>query len=122
MDNSGYTWEAHEVTTEDGYILTTFHVTGSTETGLFSPNKGTVLIQHGGSSDAASWISYYYDSKPMPLILADQGYDVWMGNNRGTEYSYGHRDGLTIDSEEYWAWSFAEMGIYDVPANIDYVK
>ena len=24
----GYTWEAFEVTTTDGYILTTFHVTG----------------------------------------------------------------------------------------------
>ena len=28
MDKWGYTWEAHEVTTEDNYILTTFRITG----------------------------------------------------------------------------------------------
>lgn len=40
--------------------------------------------------DAQSWISYYsqeggYD--PMPVQLVSQGYDVWMGSNRGTKYS-----------------------------------
>ena len=24
----GYDWEAHKVTTEDGYVLTTFHIVG----------------------------------------------------------------------------------------------
>ena len=28
MDQYGYSWEPFEVTTEDGYILTTFHITG----------------------------------------------------------------------------------------------
>ena len=35
---------AFDVETEDGYILTTFHVTGSKKTGKFNPDKGTVLI------------------------------------------------------------------------------
>ena len=54
----------------------------------------------------------------MPLILVDKGYDVWMGNNRGTEYSRGNKNGLTTDTKEYWAFSFAEMGLYDDTANI----
>ena len=44
MDNWGYTWEAHEVTTEDGYILTIFRITGTTASGDFTPTKGSVLI------------------------------------------------------------------------------
>ena len=71
--------------------------------------------------DAASWISAYTE-KPMPLILADMGYDVWMGNNRGTEYSRGNTKGLTLDMKEFWAWSYAEMGLYDDTANIEFIK
>ena len=122
MTKYKYTWEAFDVETEDGYILTTFHVTGSTETGKFSPDKGTLLIQHGNLQDAASWIDCYSSGKPMPLILADRGYDVWMGNNRGTEYSLGSSKGLDPSMQEFWAWSWAEMGVYDDTANINMIK
>ena len=40
----GYTWEAEKVHTDDGFILTTFHVTGSVEGGPFTPTQGPVLI------------------------------------------------------------------------------
>ena len=72
--------------------------------------------------DAASWVDSYTTGKPMPLILADKGYDVWMGNNRGTEYSRGNTNGLSIDKSEYWTWSAVEMGLYDDVANIDFIK
>ena len=58
----------------------------------------------------------------MPLILADEGFDIWMGNTRGTLYSRGNINGLTIDMKEFWAWSWAEMGIYDDYANIQFIK
>ena len=58
----------------------------------------------------------------MPLILADHGYDIWMGNARGTEYSRGNVNGLTLDMQEFWAWSYAEMGVYDDTANIEFIK
>ena len=85
------------MTTDDGYILTIFHITGNLASGAFKPDKGSVLIQHGNAQDAASWLGDYKEGKPMPLILAEKGYDVWMGNNRGTEYSRGNINGLTID-------------------------
>ena len=44
MDKYNYTWQAYELTTEDGYILTTFHVTGIDENGPITSDKGTVLI------------------------------------------------------------------------------
>jgi len=80
MDNWGYDWEAHTVHTEDHYILTTFHVLGKTAA---AESKGTVLCQHGDYEDAALWLATF-DGKPFHLQLVDQGYDVWLGNNRGT--------------------------------------
>lgn len=62
--------------------------------------------------------------KSPAFILADEGYDVWMGNTRGNKYS---RDHLTLDPDEpsyqdqFWDISFEEMGYYDYPAMINYV-
>ena len=42
-------------------------------------------------------------------------------NNRGTKYSNEHKDFTAYDSQ-YWEFSYDEMGEYDLPANIDYVK
>ena len=100
MDQYGFTWEPIKVTTDDGFILTTFHVTGNAN-GPFTPTLPPVIIQHGDSSDAADWMDNYWDGLPMHLQLAEAGYDVWIGNNRGTEYSQGHTS-LTTDDPEFW--------------------
>ena len=56
----------------------------------------------------------------MPLQLFDHGYDVWLGNNRGTRYS-NVNPLFPKDSEDKWDFSWAEMGEYDVPAMIDLI-
>ena len=57
----------------------------------------------------------------MHLQLADAGYDVYIGSNRGTKYCQEHET-LTVDDPEFWFWSWAEMGIYDDVANIKMMK
>jgi len=52
--------------------------------------------------------------------LADAGFDVWLGNNRGNFYSTGHTS-YPIDSEQFWAFSFDEMAAIDLPNMVDYV-
>lgn len=52
--------------------------------------------------------------------LADQGYDVWMGNARGNSWSREH-ESLTIDDANFWKFSWHEVGTIDLPAMIDYV-
>jgi len=43
MKKYGFDWEPVKVTTDDGYILTTFHVTGNKD-GPFMPTLPPVLI------------------------------------------------------------------------------
>ena len=55
MRNFGFDWEAHKVKTDDGYILTTFHVLGKTGEPWREADQGSVLVQHGSYFDAAYW-------------------------------------------------------------------
>ena len=55
MTEVGYDWEAIKVTTEDDYILTTFHILGRTGEARNTTSAGSVLIQHGDQEDSTSW-------------------------------------------------------------------
>lgn len=57
----------------------------------------------------------------MPLRLVDEGYDVWLGNSRGTLYSNKHdRDG-DWSIQERWNFDWTSMGLYDIPAYVNRV-
>lgn len=87
IKENGYAVEQHYVTTEDGYILTLFRLPGfANETAVQQGDpikKPVVLLQHGLESDAAQWLINTPD-KTHAFMLANEGYDVWMGNNRGS--------------------------------------
>lgn len=121
MDQYGYDWEAHKVHTEDKYILTTFHILGKSGQPRPTESKGSVLCQHGDFEDGASWLSGF-EGTPFHMLLVDEGYDIWIGSNRGTEYSWDHETLSSKDDNEYWMWSWAEMGLYDDVANIKMIK
>lgn len=45
-----------------------------------------------------------------------------MGNNRGNIYSRGHTSLDPEKDSEFFEYSFFEMGAYDLPAMVDYVR
>ena len=50
------------------------------------------------------------------------GYDVWLGNTRGNRYSHGHVSlDPAVDKAEYWDYDWHEAGLYDVPAEIEFI-
>jgi len=76
-----------------------------------------VIVQHGLLCSSAAWVINTPD-KNLPYVLADKGYDVWMGNVRGTLFGRNHTT-LSPNSPEFWDYSFDEIANYDIPAIID---
>ncbi|XP_018367537.1 PREDICTED: lipase 3-like isoform X2 [Trachymyrmex cornetzi] len=119
VEQHDYPAEEHNVTTEDGYNLIIHRIPGSP---LLDNNKGKkeiVFIQHGmlGSSDI--WI-LHGPGKDLAFLLADQGYDVWLGNMRGNSYCRSHIN-MTIYDPKFWQYSFHEVGTKDLPAMFNYI-
>jgi len=79
------------------------------------------MLQHGLFSDADTWCV----SGPSSLayVLGNAGYDVWLGNNRGNKYSrVNTKLDPAKDKSTFFDYSFFELGKYDAPAQIDFVR
>ena len=119
--NHGLSFESFEVTTEDGYINTIMHVWAPESTPMLSDDgkQRVAFLQHGLTDIAGTWF-FQKPEKAPAYSLAKAGYDVWLGNNRGTAFSYKHVK-LSCWDSAYWQYSFNEMGKYDLPANLNFV-
>lgn len=129
VKDHNYPIEKHYVNTEDGYILCMFRISGPKGSSAvqnanqrkLNPNqrpKPVLFYQHGLMDSAAGICVDGLDS--MAFYFADLGFDVWMGNSRGNRYSKNHRY-LESSQEEFWNFSFYELGRFDLPAQISYI-
>ncbi|ERL88012.1 lipase 1 [Dendroctonus ponderosae] len=121
LDSHGYPLESHEVQTEDGYLLTVHRIPNGRHHVQKSTPKPPVFLMHGLLLSSVDWM-ILGPEKSLALILADAGYDVWIGNNRGNSRSKNH---ITLhpqkDRKEFFSYSYHEIGIFDLPAMIDHV-
>ena len=106
------------MTTADGYILTVHRIKSAKFT---EPGAPVVFFQHGLLSCSTTWIIQYPDLAPA-FVMVRNGYDVWLGNNRGTTYSRKHESLNPDKDKKYWEYSFPELGDFDAPAQIDFVR
>lgn len=108
----------HDVTTADGYILTCFRIPCNRNCDNLAESKPVVWLQHGLLDSSYTWVNNY-EHQSLGFLLADAGYDVWFGNNRGNTYGKRH-EVYTTEDKEFWEFSWDEMAKYDLPAFINY--
>jgi pimeloyl-ACP methyl ester carboxylesterase len=122
VTSKNYPLKINYVTTKDGYILKLYRIPGAKNEKIFEKKdieKQSVLFIHGILDSSDGWICNDED-KCLPFILANLGYDVWLGNSRGNKHSKNHII-LKPEEKEFWNFTFHEMGLYDIPAFTDHI-
>ncbi|XP_064551955.1 lipase 3 [Drosophila montana] len=114
----GYPIEEHEVQTSDGYLLTMHRIPYSKNTGD-TGRRPVMFLMHGVLCSSSDWV-LSGPSNGLAFILSDAGYDVWMGNARGNTYSRKHASKSPL-LQPFWNFEWHDIGIYDLPAMMDYV-
>ncbi|CAL5185655.1 unnamed protein product [Lathyrus oleraceus] len=116
----GYNCQELEVTTKDGYILSVQRILDGRVKVVGNVIKEPVIVQHGILVDGATWFFNSLEQN-LPMILADNGFDVWVVNTRGTKYSCKHAN-FDASREEYWYWSWDDLVAYELPSVFDFIS
>lgn len=124
---NGFALESYTLVTPDDYVLSLYRIPGTfadLKTASNSKQKNdqpkpAVLMQHCQDCDMMEWI-WNDAERANAFILARNGYDVWMGNNRGSKYSRAHLT-LNPDEKAYWDFYQEDMGRKDVPTFVDFI-
>ncbi|KAK8398277.1 hypothetical protein O3P69_003888 [Scylla paramamosain] len=85
-----------------------------------SRDPKVVLLFPGVFSSSADFVLNEPD-QALGFILADGGYDVWLGNYRGNFYARRHTH-LTTSDPEFWDHTWNELARYDLPAMLRHVR
>ncbi|KAF2352725.1 AB-hydrolase lipase domain [Trinorchestia longiramus] len=117
----GYAVETHHVTTHDGYILVLHHLLGPLNSSPSEVQKPDVALLMSSIFGSSSDFVINEPHESLGYILADSGYDVWLGNFRGSRSGLNHTH-LNADTDRFfWNFSMDEIAQYDYPALINSV-
>lgn len=130
IQSDGYQGETLQVETEDGYLIKFHHIFPKKKRELLRP----AFMMHGLFSTSADFLmlgpgralrKLIINRRPeqpwilhSAYLLADKGFDVFLGNARGNDYGLKHKT-LSMESTDFWNFSWHEIGIYDIAAMID---
>ncbi|QRV76292.1 alpha/beta hydrolase family protein [Ceratobasidium sp. AG-Ba] len=114
----GYQSESHVVQTKDGYLLGLHRLPNGRDQRTIYPGartrKPVVYLHH------EVWVCLTDAERCLPFTLADAGYDVWLGNNRGNKYSKKSIYS-TPNQPKFWNYSIDDFCLYDIPDSIEYI-
>jgi len=114
----GYDVEEHVVKTDDGFFLLVERVSKKSLTTKKKKVRGPpIILQHGLFQSSGIFVISHVKSS-LAFFLVDQGYDVWLGNNRGV---LDRHIELRSSDPAYWDWTLDELGRYDFPAIVKFV-
>lgn len=138
IQDRGFIGEMYPIKSNDGYPLTIYHIINPLANQR-TLNKFPVIIAHGLLSNSAQMLSMSEKTHPRPplvgdisaqadddclaFMLANNNFDVWMFDSRGTTLNDHdvNVDVNLVDSNKFWNYSLDEQALNDVPAIIDYV-
>lgn len=125
IKSAEYPAEVHDVKTDDGYYVRLHRIPKGKFSNIIIPPNGInfferiieelqnlinnreptpVLVMHGLFSSASCFL-IPGPQNGLGYILADAGFDVWLGNARGTTYSKRH-ESLSTSSAEFWDFRY----------------
>ncbi|KHJ32335.1 putative triacylglycerol lipase [Erysiphe necator] len=123
----GYYVEEHLVQTEDGYMLGIHRLAwkkGEKEHpvnhGMKGTRKNVVYLHHGLLMCSEVWVCLTDEQRCLPFRLVEQGYDVWLGNNRGNKYSKKNLN-LSPNKIPFWEFCMDQFAFHDIPDTIQYI-
>ncbi|KAF9362352.1 cholesterol esterase [Mortierella sp. NVP85] len=82
--------------------------------------KPVVLLYHGFMMCSEVWLCNLDEERNLAFVLAEAGYDVWLGNARGNKYSLKHMF-LKPHENKFWEFGMDELALFDMPDTIDYI-
>ncbi|KAL3621108.1 sphingosine N-acyltransferase subunit lip1 [Castilleja foliolosa] len=117
IEPSGFHCSEHTTQTKDGYLLGLQRVSSPSDT--VRQRGSPILLIHGLFMAGDAWFMNS-PNQSLGFILANRGFDVWVGNVRGTRWSHGHVS-LSEKDKKFWDWSWQELALYDLGEMIRYV-
>lgn len=120
ITSKGYEVEEHTIETADGFLLGVQRIPRGRNNSNSVEDRPAIFLAHGLFSSSVQWV-FDFPNQSIAFVLADLGYDVWLGNFRGNFYSRHHIK-YNPRQSEFWNYTWDDMALFDIPACIDYIR
>jgi len=103
ISSYGYPVENHWVETTDGFVLSIVRIPQGKNQQPHQKRqtkRPVVFLQHGLLDSATTWVMNL-PQESLGFVLADAGFDVFLGNARGNTYSSTNKY-YSPDTKEFW--------------------